>query len=452
LAFAFPTQLQKLAGESGGADFFMFGIPLIIACFYFGRPLRYGLAIGAVVLIYTMYTGEGRGTIYSARSYFGVIKVTQSGRELPGEGGAPKLHVFTQLLHGTTDHGMNFKKPSDPKLFGNPLEDYSRLATTYYHRLGPVGRGMEKFNWFPGPQNTYWADARLPASIVGMGALSSGPLNQLVDLWSEPPYATIGLGTGTMASYARPYQHCHFYEIDNVIRKLSLPVGNLDNYFSLAKMPREGKAYFTYLQEALRRGSNVQVLMGDARLRMAQPYKNYYEDPLRGGGPENFYHLMVVDAFSSDAIPVHLITKQAIQMYFKKLTPDGVLCVHTSNRHVDLVKVVADVTASIKFNEEGPHRTIVYSDNGEKTLVCKRGHDQAPGPGARESGHYTSEWVMVTRDAKYMDHLTDPPGYMQLLEREERMRPEAYWSDPTPSLTGRFVWTDDYSNLIAVLR
>jgi hypothetical protein len=483
-AFVFPKQLEKISSNQLGLMyFFMFGIPLIISCFYYGRPLRYGLAIGAVVLVHTMYTSEGRGTIFSARSYFGVIKVTQSGRDLPASDGGVKFHVFTQLLHGTTDHGMNFKKPTDPKLVGNPLEDYSRLATTYYHRLGPVGRGMEKFNWFqgannmstfhwfPGAENTYWADARMPASLVAMGALTAGgvnnlPTDQLADLWSEPPYATIGLGTGTMASYARLYQHCHFYEIDNLIRKLSLPVGGLENYFALEKMPRESRA-FTYLQEALRRGANVQVLMGDARLRMAQPYKNYYQETLSGGGPEDFYHLMVVDAFSSDAIPVHLITKQAIQMYFRKLRPEGVLCVHTSNRHVDLVKVVADVINDIKFFEVG--NRLVYSDSQdpedrklieearkegavEKTLACKRGHDQAPGAGARDSGHYTSEWVMVTRDAKYMDHLTEPPGYTQLLEHEERMRVEPYWTDPQPTLTGRFVWTDDYSNLIGVLR
>src|SRR5262249_14123983 len=156
--------------------------------------------------------------------------------------------------------------------------------------------------------------------------------NPLVGLWSEPPYATIGLGTGTMASYGRPFQHVHFYEIDNLVKKLSLP-------------PRGSEAYFTYLQQAKDRGAEVQGLMGDARLRMAQPYKNFNEfgdtikpdvllrdqsrDSLVAGGPENFYHLMVVDAFSSDAIPVHLITKQAIEMYFAKLVPEGVLCVHT---------------------------------------------------------------------------------------------------------------------------
>ena len=66
-----------------------------------------------------------------------------------------------------------------------------------------------------------------------------------------------------------------------------------------------------------------------------------------GGGPEDFYHMMVVDAFSSDAIPVHLITKEAIAMYFKHLRKDGILCVHTSNRYVDLPLVVAAVAKDL---------------------------------------------------------------------------------------------------------
>src|SRR5439155_15246736 len=163
-------------------------------------------------------------------------------------------------------------------------------------------------NWFPdrNSDNTFWGDSRMPASLVGMGALpgmvSNLPVAQLVDLWSEPPYATIGLGTGTMASYGRPFQHVHFYEIDNHVRRLSLPL--------------RGQRYFNYLQGAIDRGAYVQVLMGDARLRMAFPYETYNEEQERygkgkGGGPENFYHMMVVDAFSSDAIPVHLLTREA---------------------------------------------------------------------------------------------------------------------------------------------
>src|ERR1019366_6813845 len=109
------------------------------------------------------------------------------------------------------DHGMNFTVP-DKKDLGSATRDLRRLATTYYHREGPVGRVMEKYNWFPGGpnSNTYWADTRMPASLaasvfadLGTGSL---PMTTLVTAWSEPPIATIGLGTGTMASYGRPYQ------------------------------------------------------------------------------------------------------------------------------------------------------------------------------------------------------------------------------------------------------
>src|SRR5581483_9375911 len=191
----------------------------------------------------------------------------------------------------------------------------------------------------------FHADARMPCSQVGAVAASLGvgnlPYANLVDLWSEPPIATVGLGTGTMASYGRPFQHVHFYEIDNQIRKLSLP--------------EEGDPFFNYLRQAEKRGCDVQVLMGDARLRMRLPYRNFHTDKAYGpdadkvskaeppGGPEKFYQMMVVDAFSSDAIPAHLLTLEALEMYFQHLTDNGILCIHTSNRYVDLPKVAASI-------------------------------------------------------------------------------------------------------------
>jgi hypothetical protein len=496
-AFAFSAQLRSLArGSAFGLDVFLYGIPLGICCFYYGRPLRFGLGIGVVLLVHLLYTGQGRGTIYSARSYFGVIRViedvprtsTNEPIPFPDSRGGSKLHKFTQLLHGTTDHGMNFYQPGEKNLQGNPKEDYSRLATTYYHVLGPAGRAMERFNWFkdgnPSKEkdqdtvNMYRSDARMPASLIGLGNPLGPqlPMDQLVALWSEPPYATIGLGTGTMASYARPFQHMHFYEIDNLIRKLSSPF-DIDKNGKV--LPSSKRAYFTYLQQAQQRGSLLQVLMGDARLRMAQPYKNFNEyndkgdrrDSLVAGGPENFYHLMVVDAFSSDAIPVHLITKEAIEMYFAKLVPEGILCVHTSNRHVNLVKVVADVARSITW-QEGPEENLfvtlpggkvkwcrqrdVKDGSEERHLVTLRGHDQAPE--GKTMGHYTSEWVMIARDIRVLNRLKEvvPENYSDDLRKAARDDPshfngdEPYWNEPEPE--GRYIWTDDYSNLIRVLR
>ncbi len=366
-------------------------------------------------------------------------------------------------MHGSTNHGMNFLEPDEG--LGDPTKDYSRLATTYYHRLGPAGRVMELFNWFPNsPDNVYYADARMPAAIVGnlLGDLQAGPLPlaSFVNLWSEPPFATIGLGTGTMASYGRPYQHVHYYEIDNQIRKLSLPKKSYYTYYPQEEKPG-GKRWFTYLDQAIQRGSDVQVLMGDARLRMALPYGQFAEfirdepkylathkEP--PGGPEGFYHMMVVDAFSSDAIPAHLITKEAIRMYFKHLSETGILCVHTSNRYVSLPKVVAAVTLAL--NDE---RTPEEEAQGIN-YASLRGHDQAPFEG--KVGHFTSEWIMVARKADYLTRMKAlvPKDYETALANKAKSEPtkydasEPYWSSVNPN--SRYLWTDNYYTLWTVLR
>jgi hypothetical protein len=256
----------------------------------------------------------------------------------------------------------------------------------------------------------------MPASLVGAGATVAGgvglPLGQLVDLWSEPPYATVGLGTGTMASYGRPFQHVVFYEIDDTIRNFSLP-------------PDGRRAYYNYLQDAIARGSNVEVIMGDARQTMAN-------EPTRPGGMfpkrEKYYRVIELDAFSSDAIPVHLITKEAIELYFQKLTEDGVLCVHTSNRHVDLVQPVTDIAKAL----------------GKAYRV---GKDSGSGRDSREMvsgylGHFGSEYVMIANKDEYLP----PEGPVQ-----SEVTDQAYMSWSTPDAPGNRIWTDDYSNLAGIL-
>ena len=421
-----------------------YGIPLLLALVFMFRPLRFGLAIAGILLASEAYTmsAEAGSVLFRTRTYFGSIMV-RKGLER-GTANSKADLVYKTLMHGTTDHGRCYYAPDD----FDPANDYSRLATTYYTRKCPVGVVMEKFNWFHTDEttaNTFQSDARMPASLVASAAFGSFgmsplPLAELVEAWSEPPYATIGLGTGTMASYARPFQHCHFYEIDEQIRKLSLPKNS-------------NNPYFTYLKQAMDRGAAVQVLMGDARQRMHLPYENYYEAakadeekksfPVPNGGPENFYHMMVVDAFSSDAIPAHLLTKEAFEMYFKHLTQDGILCVHTSNRHVDLPLVVADVADSLG-------------------LVCKRGHFEPAKDAVR--GATSSEWVMVARkapkDAKdskgnkldsfaYLSHLRPPADYARI--RNKDTRADDYWST-LRTHDERYLWTDDYYNLLYVLR
>ena len=388
----------------------------------------------------------------------------------------PQYHY---LMHGTTHHGKNYFDP--PSL--------SRLATTYYHRWGPVGIVMERYNWLKGPQNTFWADNRMPAALVGLGAAplgaSSLPLDQLAHLWSEPPIATIGLGTGTMASYGRPLQHVVFYEIDEKIRNFSLPLN--------------GKApYFNYLEGALKRGSHLEVIMGDARQSMqrstpepkakrdakaagtdppppeslqgtARPGSLFaldedgkpQQDKVRFRHPERekYYKVIVVDAFSSDAIPIHLTTKEAIELYMDHLQDDGVLCMHTSNRHMDLTKPIVDIAVELKLTY------VVGHDPGS---------ERVRGLKHRSMGHFGSEYVMLTRskDHKLPDG-TLIPGRLNIKHLEKNLLDPRLPLDPNtnpvvgidvdktygrlkqwyiPMPPAMRLWTDDYSNIVSILR
>jgi hypothetical protein len=398
--------------------FAIYGLPMLICVlFAYGRGLRYGLAMGLLLLANAQNAlgSDRRELIYTDRSYFGILRVSDQ-RDETG--------VYHLLMHGTTTHGLQCWEAYDSRYRNNP-EGRKRESLTYYHRRCPVGQVMDKLTAWPKvsltPFAPSWAsDTRLTASLVGMGATplnaSCLPLTQLVDCWSESPYATIGLGTGTMASYGRPFQHVHYYEIDDHVRNMSLP-------------PDGSEPLFTYIQDAEKRGSEVRIFMGDARLRMSEPWLP--DDPVgehlvqsAAGGPDGFYHVIVVDAFSSDAIPAHLITKQAIAMYFTKLAKGGILCVHTSNRHVDLVPVVADVADSLN-------------------LVCKLGHwppEKEKGVENTQDhsrGYYSSEWVMVARTEEDLAFL-NAPQYAGCWSRARR--------------TSLPPWTDDYSNLLSVFR
>jgi hypothetical protein len=445
-------------------------LPLALACVSMGRPLRFGLAVCLVLLVSNFMLRDRSAVVASERSYFGILEVHKNNEGYNDFDAGKAVYLpYMSLTHGTTHHGMNFTDKA-----------YRRLATTYYHRFGPAGIAMEKFNWasFVGgelqsgaaPWNKYdFADARLPLSVFGsvtadvMG-MNLLPLGPMVSAWSEPPYAVIGLGTGTMASYARPFQHVTFYEIDERVRRYSLT-------------PDENRRYFTYLYDAVQRGAKVEMVMGDARLSMNQEvaqddgiytWKAGGAMQQSGEGPEKsdnfknhakregYYHLIIVDAFTSDAIPVHLLTKEAIDMYMSKLTTDGVLCIHTSNRHLELVPVVAKICQEVKLkwiDSKGKER--------DQILVCKRGHDNAYGNQKelklkQDLGHSTSEWVMVARDSEFLSHLQKPAEYKEkydmLLKKVGANRLgelEEYWSVPAALHT---TWTDDYSNLLAVFR
>jgi hypothetical protein len=231
-----------------------------------------------------------------------------------------------------------------------------------------------------GAQSTDPAKRREPASYYYRG----GPLG---DFFSEVPskparrVAVIGLGAGGLAAYARSGEEWTFYEIDPDIARLA-----------------RDSTYFTYLADT---PATVKIALGDGRLSMLK-------------APVNYYDLIVLDAFTSDAIPLHLLTLEALSVYLSRLAPDGVLLFHLSNRYLSLEPVVARSIGSLKLS--GLIRV--------NTRLPRKHED---------SGGNPSIWAAVARQQSQLGGLQRDSRWRGLRRREDVA-----------------LWTDDFSNIFKV--
>ena len=185
----------------------------------------------------------------------------------------------------------------------------------------------------------------------------------------------VGLGSGTAACYARGGQHWRFYEINPEIVRLA-------------------KKHFTYLADARARGAQVSVHIGDARLTLERE-------------PEQKFDVLLLDAFSGDAIPMHLLTREAFEIYHRHLAPDGILVVHVTNTYLTLAPVVYRQAEAM-----GWKWTRILTE--------------------AEGDHDSTDYVMVTNNATF---LADTPADA----------PEDPEPDDVP------LWTDRYHNLFQIL-
>lgn len=215
----------------------------------------------------------------------------------------------------------------------------------------------------------------------------TGPIGQVFRTFSgkdaKPHVGLVGLGAGSLAAYGEKGQRFTYYEIDPAVARI-------------ARDPR----FFTFLGDSQ---ADVNIVLGDARLTLA-------------GAPPHGYGLIVMDAFSSDAIPLHLLTREALQLYLSKLADGGVIVFNISNRYFDLEPVLADLARA-----EG--------------LVCWSRADLDLSPVERESGKSPSQWVVMARKTEHLGQLTRLPG----------------WAEVRPP-QGQPVWTDDFSNLFGVFK
>ena len=286
-------------------------------------------------------------TIVATRNFYGVFRI----KETPEDS---NLIWERTLFSGTTLHGRQFMAN----------EEWQEIPTTYYGAHSGVGATLSSY-----PRK--------------------GPMK----------VGVVGLGTGTLATYAKPGDTYRFYEINERVIDLA-------------------EDYFKYLENC---EGDYEFIVGDARLQMER------EEPQR-------YDVIVLDAFSSDSIPVHLLTAEAFELYLSHLRPGGVICVHISNRHLDLRPVVV-----ANANHISLQRISWFS--GERA----------------STGTTLAEWVIMTNNAEAREefeiYLREYAGDLNksgaLSEFESGFGDVMQLPDADPDFEP---WTDDYSNLFEIIR
>ena len=289
------------------------------------RWLRCGLLLPPVVLglgYLTYWEYDSRQVLDRTRNFFGVVSVTEDDIDDPAK------HSI-RLKHGRIMHGCQFTDPVK-----------RHWPTSYYGEDSGIGQAAKFLH---------------ESGTMKLGA--------------------IGLGTGTIAVYAKPGDTLRFYEINPEVLRMA-------------------KKHFTYLSDCQ---GKWDVVLGDARLSLeAEP-------------PQDF-NLLVVDAFSGDAIPTHLLTREAFDVYRKHLAPGGLIAVHVSNTYLRL----------------GPVVRRIADDCGMKAVkICGVDND--------ERGTSSNDWMLVTLNEAFV---------------------KAYATKEPESSKDNFVvplWTDQYSNLFQIL-
>ncbi|MCG8603330.1 MAG: fused MFS/spermidine synthase [Verrucomicrobiales bacterium] len=273
------------------------------------------------------------GSLAASRGFYGVLRVYEMNTLTPD--------VFKALYHGRISHGRQYL-----------TKQFRKLATTYYSLESGIGAAFATH-----PAKIKSSDENLHVGVVG-------------------------LGVGTLATYANSGDRFRFYEINPQVEEMA-------------------RDHFTYLEDCK---GDEQVVIGDARISL--------EKEFREGESQNF-DILVVDAFSGDSIPIHLMTKEAFELYLKHLKPDGTLAVHISNLHLELSDPVRTICEDL-----GLHASRVAHDPEDDNYHS-----------------YYSDWILISRDPGLEDDLFDK-GFL------------SEWDEPEAK---EILWTDDYCNLLQVV-
>jgi hypothetical protein len=226
--------------------------------------------------------------------------------------------------------------------------------------------------------------ARRPTSYFGLDS-GIGLVLRSADLEPRPQrVGVIGLGAGTLATYGRRRDFYRFYEINPLDIKIA-------------------QTQFTFLRESR---AHVTIVPGDARLSLERE-------------PRQLFDVLAVDAFTGDSIPVHLLTVQALRLYFRQLTPNGLLAMHVSSAYLNLAPVIARAASAL----------------GKSAVLIET-------PGAPEERVASAKWVLVVHNSQAASRVARVAANTMPVTRDEVLN----------GSNGTRLWTDDYSDVLGALK
>ncbi len=327
--------------------------------------LSLSFVLSGLVLLYAIWKpieDQNQSVIAAYRNFYGVLRVEETGTNTQ--------FARRILRNGAIQHGFQF---TDVALRHNLTSYFGPdsgigLAMRYYVATSDSGHTNLKLH----PHSLEQPKTLLKDSMNGFNEVpnDTGSRNYHIGV--------IGLGIGTLAAYGQEGDRFRFYEINPQVTEVA-------------------QTHFSYLKDT---EAEFEIIHNDARMALAQEWK------LHGSLK---FDILVVDAFTGDAIPIHLLTNEAYRLYWQHLKSSGILAIHISNRNLDLAPVIQGLAQTSKH---------------QIALIINRSNPY---------GIYSSSWMLVSNNMAFLQHPIVQPHLRPL---------------PKKSI----VWTDDYSNLWKTFR
>jgi hypothetical protein len=293
---------------------------------------------------------------------------------------------------------------------GSPDDEWE-MESSHYGRQLLNGRILHGFQFLDPKKKKNATTYFTPHSGIGL-AISNFPRQ------SELKVGVVGLGAGTLACYAEPLDTFRFYEINPQVIQIA-------------------NQYFTYIKDSETTGATITIVPGDARLSLER------EEPQQ-------FDIFAVDAFSGDSIPVHLLTSEALAQYVRHIRPDGIIALHISNLHLDLLPIVVGLARQQDL------RVLLVNNGRIQGPVEVNFGSVAKGAGefgaatVNDGGRYaarkddatdgnaecSSDWTLLTKNTTFLNN-----SYIQLNSKE-------IGEDYKKTI----IWTDKFSNLLQILK